>query len=92
MENTATAVGEARPNPSGHPDAPSTIPHTHVHTLVRRTLEHLQDVVAALLMVLLLALALQTLWRLARLALSEAAPTNQMLSEVIFVLILKSAT
>jgi uncharacterized membrane protein (DUF373 family) len=45
-------------------------------------------VTALLLMALLLALSLQALWRLARMALVEAAPTNQLLSEIIFVLIL----
>src|ERR1700730_18345857 len=39
-------------------------------------------------MVLLLVLSLQALWRLARMALREEASTTQMLSEVIFVLIL----
>jgi uncharacterized membrane protein (DUF373 family) len=55
---------------------------------VRRTLENLQDIVVALLMVLLLVLSLQAIWRLAWMAIQEAASPNQSLSEVIYVLIL----
>ncbi|MGZ3334174.1 MAG: phosphate-starvation-inducible PsiE family protein, partial [Isosphaeraceae bacterium] len=58
-----------------------------VHSLVRRTLENLQDVVATLLLLLLLVLSLQALWRLARMALVGEA-TAQLLSEIVFVLIL----
>ena len=63
-------------------------PHTQVHLFARRTFENLQDVIVSLLMVLLLVLSLQALWRLARLALVEAASLPQLLSDVIFVLIL----
>jgi uncharacterized membrane protein (DUF373 family) len=45
-------------------------------------------VIDFLLMLLLLVLCLQALWRLGRTALFESAATNQLLSEVIFVLIL----
>jgi uncharacterized membrane protein (DUF373 family) len=45
-------------------------------------------VIAALLMVLLLVLSLQALWRLAHMALVEGAPPTQVLSEVLFLLIL----
>jgi uncharacterized membrane protein (DUF373 family) len=51
-------------------------------------LENLQDGIAFLLMVLLLVLSVQALWRLARMALIQGAPTNQELSEIMFVLIL----
>lgn len=89
MKNDAlSTVGDARPNQSSRSDAPRPVPHTQIHALVRRTLENLQDVIASLLMVLLLLLALQTIWRIGRMALVEAAPTNQLLSEIIFVLIL----
>jgi uncharacterized membrane protein (DUF373 family) len=81
-------VGESGPIRDRRPDAFDPVPYTQVHLLVRRTLENLQDVVASVLMVLLLVLSLQALWRLARLAIFEAADTSQMLSEVIFVLIL----
>ena len=88
-ENPHPPAGESGANPDGRlPDAADHVPHTQVHTLARRALEHAQDAVAFLLMVFLLALALQTLWRLARMALVEAAPTNHVLSEIIFVLIL----
>lgn len=88
-EHPPPPAGEPGANPVGRPPGPAApVPHTQVHTLARRALEHLQDVVAFLLMVLLLAVALQTLWRLARMAFVEAAPTNHVLSEMIFVLIL----
>jgi len=56
--------------------------------LLRRTLENLQDVTATLLMVLLLVLSLQALWRLGRLAFLQPSVTTELLSEIIFVLIL----
>lgn len=64
------------------------VPHTQVHTLLRRALENSQDVVVVLLMVLLLVLSLQALWRIARLALLEDAATSRLLSEILFALIL----
>lgn len=64
------------------------IPHTQVHALVRRTLEHSQDVIASLLILLLFVLSLQALWRLARMAFDRAVAPAQLLSEVMFVLIL----
>jgi uncharacterized membrane protein (DUF373 family) len=88
MEDIPRAVGETGPNQRGRQDARGPVPYTQVHSLVRRTLENLQDVIASLLMVLLLVLSLQALWRLARMALIEAAATTQSLSEIIFVLIL----
>jgi len=51
-------------------------------------LENFQDGIAFLLMMLLLVLSFQALWRLARMALIQAGPTNQVLSEIMFVLIL----
>jgi uncharacterized membrane protein (DUF373 family) len=45
-------------------------------------------VIAVLLMALLLVLTVQTLWRLTRMAVLDGAPTNEVLSEIIFVLIL----
>jgi uncharacterized membrane protein (DUF373 family) len=86
--STGSTAGETGPNRSGRPDAPGPVPHTQVHSPVRRTLENLQDVIAFLLMGLLLVLSLQALWRLARMALLEAAATPQVLSEIVFVLIL----
>ena len=88
MEDIPRAVGETGPNQRGRQDARGLVPHTQVHSLVRRTLENLQDVIATLLMVLLLVLSLQALWRLARMAVVEAVATTQLLSEIIFVLIL----
>jgi len=68
--------------------ATAVVPHTQIHSLVRRTLENLQDVIASLLIALLFVLALQALWRLARLAFAESTVANQAISEIMFVLIL----
>ena len=87
-ENPRPPTGEPDTRPGSRAEVPAPVPHTQIHAHARRVLEHLQDVVAFLLMTLLLALALQTLWRLARMAFVEAAPTNLLLSEIIFVLIL----
>jgi uncharacterized membrane protein (DUF373 family) len=88
MRDILSAVSETGPNQDGRRNALGSIPHTQVHSIVRRTLENLQDGIAFLLMVLLLVLSVQALWRLARMALIQAAPTNQELSEIMFVLIL----
>lgn len=69
-----------------HPHA--GVPHVQVHSVVRRTLENLQDVIATLLIVLLFALSVQALWRIARMAFFEAAPSTEVLSEIMYVLIL----
>ncbi len=64
------------------------VPHTQVHQYLRRTLETTQDVIVILLMVLLIVIAMQALWRLAEMAFRLNAPTPQVLSQVVFVLIL----
>ena len=87
MMDIPTPAGETAPSLRDHPEARCPIPHTQIHSLVRRTLENLQDVVISLLMVLLLFLSLQALWRLTRMAVAVAA-TTQLLSEIVFVLIL----
>jgi uncharacterized membrane protein (DUF373 family) len=88
MQHLLPEGGESSPRPDSRRGARDSIPHTQVHTVVRRILENLQDVIVLLMMVLLLGLSLQSIWRLARMALMETVPTNQLLSEVIFVLIL----
>jgi uncharacterized membrane protein (DUF373 family) len=88
IKDILPSVAKTGPNQNNRQDAPGPIPHTQVHTLLRRTFENLQDVIAALLMVLLLVLSLQALWRLAHMALVEGAPPTQVLSEVLFLLIL----
>jgi uncharacterized membrane protein (DUF373 family) len=88
MKDDVSGAVETGPISSGHRVSPGGIPHTQVHSLVRRSLENLQDVVAVLLMALLLVLSLQALWRLARMALIEAVTTWQLMSEIVFVLIL----
>lgn len=64
------------------------VPHTQVHQYLRRTLETTQDVIVILLMVLLIVITLQALWRLAEMAFHQDAPTPQLLSQVVFALIL----
>lgn len=88
VEYPSPPTGEPNTRPGSRANVTNPVPYTQIHTHARRLLEHLQDVVAFLLMALLLALALQTLWRLARMAFVEAPPTNLLLSEIIFVLIL----
>src|SRR6185369_72198 len=92
MKETLPAVGATGPQPSeapsSRPDTPGSVPYTQVHFLLRRTLEHLQDVIALLVLVLLLVLSLQALWGLAQKALFEKTTPTELLSEVVFVLIL----
>jgi hypothetical protein len=80
--------GETRPDPSDLRIATVAVPYTQVHTVVRRLLENLQDVVVSLLLVLLLVLSLQAIWRIGVVALTGPVMTNQVLSEILFVLIL----
>jgi uncharacterized membrane protein (DUF373 family) len=88
MNEVVPAIGTTDGKQSGRKDVAGPLPHTQVHSVLRRTLENLQDVIVTILMVLLLVVSLQALWRLARMAvIDEAAPT-QLLSEIIFVLIL----
>ncbi len=87
MTDNLPPVGEAGPDRNGRRDEPGPVPHTQVHSLLRRTLETLQDVLAILLMLLLLVLSLQALWRLARLAAVGSIATAELLSEIVFVLI-----
>ncbi|MGE0520557.1 MAG: phosphate-starvation-inducible PsiE family protein [Candidatus Binatia bacterium] len=75
-------------SPAGRAPARSPVPHTQVHDLVRRVLEHLQDIVIALLMLLLLGLSLQALKRLAVMAFIDQAAPSALLSEIVVVLIL----
>ena len=75
-------------NPPKRVSALDLIPHTQVHTVVRRILENLQDIVIAILMILLLILSLQSLWRLGKMAVVDSASTVDLLSEIVFILIL----
>jgi uncharacterized membrane protein (DUF373 family) len=56
--------------------------------LVRRVLENLQDLVVSLLVILLLVLSLQAIWRIGVVAVRGPFLTNQVLSEILFVLII----
>src|SRR5205823_5477490 len=80
--------GETGPNQGVRQDARCDVPHTQVHSFVRRTLENLEDVIISLLMVLLLVMSVQSLRLLARMVFIEDASTSQSLSEIIYVLIL----
>jgi len=67
---------------------PLAVPHTHVHTRLRRTLELAQDIVVVGLCALLLVLMLRMLWRLIQLAIEETVPPTELLSQVVLILIL----
>ena len=64
------------------------IPHTHVHASLRRSLETVQDAVILVLMVILVGIAVQALWRLGLTAFVEQAAAPVVLSQVVFILIL----
>jgi uncharacterized membrane protein (DUF373 family) len=88
MNDILPAAHETVQNQNGRRGAAGDVPHTQIHLRLRRMLETLQDVVVTLLMVLLLVLSVQALWRLGRMAVVESAATAQLLSEIVFVLIL----
>ena len=88
MEETQPAIRETDPDRSRRQGAPCLVPHTQIHSLVRRTLETLQDVIVSLVLLLLLILSLRSIWRLGRMTLLEEASTSQLLSEIVLVLIL----
>lgn len=89
MTGGAPAVNGPGESRAPLPSAPCPpVPYTQVHTRLRRVLENTQDVVIILMMGLLLVLSLRALWRLGRLAFVEDAAATQLLSEVIFLLIL----
>jgi uncharacterized membrane protein (DUF373 family) len=64
------------------------VPFTQVHRRLRTILELAQDVVIVALCVLLLALMLQMLWGVIRMATVEHAPPTDILSQVVLVFIL----
>lgn len=64
------------------------IPHTQIHHVLRRGLETAQDAVVVLLLVMLLLVTLQALWRLGQMVLEPGTPASDVLSQVVFVLIL----
>ena len=88
MKDTLPPPGETETAYGRRRDEPCLVPHTQVHTLLRRTLEILQDVIATLLIGLLFVLSLQAQWRLARMAIFGAVPITELLSEIVLVLIL----
>lgn len=88
MKDAVTTEPEPGLSQPDRPRAPDAVPHTQVHDLLRRALEHAQDVVVVLLMLVLLGLSAQALWQLGRLALSATSGMAEILSEIIYVLIL----
>ena len=76
--------GPARP----HHAAPLPIPHTNVHRLSRRLLESIQDVIVVGLVLVLFALMLRTLWRLAQDVLAPLLDFRIVISEVLFILVM----
>jgi uncharacterized membrane protein (DUF373 family) len=89
---TVPAVHETRPadgrHTAGVAGRTQSVPHTQVHWAARRTLENLQDVIASLLIVLLFGLSLRVLWSLARSVVTGDATPSDLLSQIMFVLIL----
>jgi uncharacterized membrane protein (DUF373 family) len=65
-----------------------TPPHTQAHHLLRRTLEHAQDAVVIGLMALLLVIATSAIWMLFTMIVAREVPSQVVLSQVVFVLIL----
>ena len=89
MTDVTSAADELDCVPARRLADPKCAPHTQVHSALRRILENVQDVVVTLLIIMLLVLSLQALWRLALKAFVEReAPVTELLSEIMFVLIL----
>jgi uncharacterized membrane protein (DUF373 family) len=70
----------------GHTHLP--VPYTQVHSALRRTLETGQDLVVIALTALLTLIALQALWRLLQMTLWEHATSRDLISQIVYVLIL----
>jgi uncharacterized membrane protein (DUF373 family) len=75
------------------PTGPSThlvhdVPYTTVHRVVRRVLESTQDVIAALLALMLFAVMVRALWILALQALAPALSFRDVVAEALFILVL----
>jgi uncharacterized membrane protein (DUF373 family) len=88
MTDITSAADKLDPIPAYPPADSECAPHTQVHFLLRRIMENVQDVVVVLLITMLLGLSLQALWRLALMAFVKGAPVTELLSEIMFVLIL----
>lgn len=88
MEQLLPRSGEASTDHGRPRGEPGPVQHTQVHGLLGRMLEILQDVIATLLIVLLFILSVQAQWRIARIAIEGGAPMPELLSEIVFVLIL----
>lgn len=67
---------------------PLAVPYTQLHHWLRRTLETAQDVVVILLMTILLVIALEALYRLFTMTFYARTPPRELLSEVVYILIL----
>lgn len=86
---SVTENSEEKPaSAPNHATTPRLIPHTQVHTALRRTLEHAQDVVVVVLMALLIGITARALWHLFTMAFLSSTAYPVLLSQVVFVLIL----
>jgi uncharacterized membrane protein (DUF373 family) len=88
MSGEPHPANETAPKSSRHCGASDLIPHTQLHSIVRRTLENLQDVVVLLLIIVLLILSLQALVWLGRMAFVNGVLPRELLSEIMYILIL----
>ena len=64
------------------------VPHTGVHSAVRRTLESTQDIIAAALALVLFALMIRALWMLALHVLAPMLSFRLVIAEALFILVL----
>ena len=69
---------------SGH----ERVPHTGVHSAVRRMLESTQDIIAAALAVVLFGVMLRALWMLALHVLAPTLSFRLVIAEALFILVL----
>ena len=64
------------------------IPHTDVHRMSRRLLESIQDIIVIGLVIVLFALMVRTLWRIAQDVIAPQLDFRFIISEVLFMLVM----
>ena len=69
-------------------EPPPRIPHTHVHAVLRSTLETALDVIVIVLLLMLLAITVEVLWRIGTLTVARDTPYATLVSHIVFVLVL----
>ena len=77
----------------GHPaeatwGSQRVIPHTDVHRMSRRLLESIQDIIVIGLVIVLFALMMRTLWRIAQDVAAPQLDFRFIISEVLFMLVM----